>query len=227
VLAPEAPTNARPDQTLTRTLEDGGCARGTPQFMAPEQARGKPSTLRSDVYQLAATLFTVLAGQPPVKPKAKAAFPADDVLRQLSAPRYQVDLRPLRHRGVDSRIVRVLKKAMDPRPEHRHASAREFGADLRALRSQEPTSIDPWHTRAALGYQRNRGRLRVASTFLAVILACGAIIYELDQRRTTADQETHSLEQRLKKAQTEASKASKQGDREEELRRVAEEQAIL
>ena len=45
-----------------------GASLGTPQFMAPEQALGKMDRVdrRSDVYSLGATLYTVVAGRPPL-----------------------------------------------------------------------------------------------------------------------------------------------------------------
>jgi serine/threonine-protein kinase len=38
---------------------------GTPEFLSPEQAMGKPATKRSDLYSLGVLLYTLLAGQPP------------------------------------------------------------------------------------------------------------------------------------------------------------------
>ena len=51
---------------------------GTPQYMAPEQARGEVDRLdrRSDVYSLGATLYNILCGQPPI--------PGENALKILS-----------------------------------------------------------------------------------------------------------------------------------------------
>ena len=59
------------DFGLARVLEDDleltqqGMALGTPLYMSPEQAAGRPVDVRSDLYSLGATVYHLLAGRPP------------------------------------------------------------------------------------------------------------------------------------------------------------------
>ena len=59
------------DFGLARVLEDDleltqqGMTLGTPLYMSPEQAAGRPVDVRSDLYSLGATLYHLLTGQPP------------------------------------------------------------------------------------------------------------------------------------------------------------------
>jgi serine/threonine protein kinase len=54
-------SHAHGDMSLTST----GLMTGTPAYLAPEIARGAPSSEASDVYSLAATLYMALEGNPP------------------------------------------------------------------------------------------------------------------------------------------------------------------
>lgn len=49
------------DTTITAT----GLVHGTPAYLAPEVARGDPSSFASDVFSLGSTLFAMLEGSPP------------------------------------------------------------------------------------------------------------------------------------------------------------------
>src|SRR5262249_37654713 len=47
------------------SLTRPGMTRGTPQYMAPEQAAGKPLDARADIYAVGAILYELLTGSPP------------------------------------------------------------------------------------------------------------------------------------------------------------------
>lgn len=92
------------------TADAGTRGIGTPKFMAPEVLVGESVSPRSDVYGLAATLWALLAGSPPAyadpRPLAESAPEAPPELEQ------------------------ALRRALDPRPERRFATAAALATAL-------------------------------------------------------------------------------------------------
>ena len=89
-------------QKLTAT----GIILGTPEFMSPEQLRGKPLDARTDIYSLALMTYEMLTGKLPV-PGTHAA--GDDDRAARSGPMPLRDLRP--DLDFPEAVERVLAKA--------------------------------------------------------------------------------------------------------------------
>jgi serine/threonine protein kinase len=97
----------------------------TPAYAAPEQFHLAPPTPQSDVYALAATLYTLLAGRPP-------RYPAD---RELSVPEIiRLHDYPIEDvQGVPPEFMAVLRRGMAKDPGHRYPEAAAMRADLSQL----------------------------------------------------------------------------------------------
>jgi predicted Ser/Thr protein kinase len=83
---------------------------GTPRYMAPEVLVGEAVSPRSDVYGLAATVWTLISGRPPSYRDSTVL--ADEVER------------------VTQPLERTLRRGLDPHPERRFGSAAAFAAAL-------------------------------------------------------------------------------------------------
>ena len=102
-------------QKLTAT----GIILGTPEFMSPEQLRGKTLDPRTDIYSLALMTYEMLTGKLPFEGKNQ---------QEMMIARLRSDPIPARSRRPDlpEAIDAVLLKAMARAPEDRFQTAPEF-----------------------------------------------------------------------------------------------------
>ena len=100
-----------------------GIILGTPEFMSPEQIRGKPLDSRSDIYALGIVGFEMFTGKLPFQGRnAQEMMIAR--LRGQPAPlrQYRPDLPP--------KLEKALMQSMDANPDNRYADAHQFGLAL-------------------------------------------------------------------------------------------------
>ena len=111
------------------TTEDGtatGPTLGTPNYMSPEQIRGRPLGPASDFYSLATVLFELLTGKQLFKAKK-----VKDLFRIVVgeiAPTLS-DIRP----DLPQELSDVLAIALNKLPEMRYQSGREFAGALQPI----------------------------------------------------------------------------------------------
>ena len=115
-------------QKLTAT----GIILGTPEFMSPEQLRGKQLDGRTDIYSLALVACEMLTGKLPFNGHTQ---------QELMIARLRSEPIPLRKLRPDlefsESLERVLRKAMERSPDDRYQTALEFAEALsRAVRDE-------------------------------------------------------------------------------------------
>jgi eukaryotic-like serine/threonine-protein kinase len=114
-------------------LTETGLSLGTPQYMSPEQATGdRQLDARSDVYSLAAVLYEMLAGEPPVTGPTVQAVIAKLLTERPTRMRIVRDTVP---EGIDNAVAKALAKV----PADRFPSAGDFQAALAA--AMRPSAV--------------------------------------------------------------------------------------
>jgi serine/threonine-protein kinase len=102
-----------------------GIVLGTPEFMSPEQIRGKPLDGRSDVYALGVLAFELFTGQLPFPGKSAQETM---IARLRGAPAKLRDMRP----ELPTKLEAVLLKALAIDPAQRYGSMDEMSHALDA-----------------------------------------------------------------------------------------------
>ena len=114
----------RADPAIAK-LTATGIILGTPEFMSPEQIRGKPLDARSDIYALGIVAFEMFSGRLPFQGRNAQEMM---IARLRGQP---LSLRQLRPELPES-LERALTRAMDTNPDARFATATEFAQALTA-----------------------------------------------------------------------------------------------
>ncbi|HEY7679285.1 MAG TPA: protein kinase, partial [Terriglobia bacterium] len=110
----------------TASLTESRVMQGTLPYMAPEQLRGEPADVRTDIYAAGNVLYEMATAHRPFETTLGTAL-ADDV--QHKAPPPPGRLRP----EISPRLEEIILKCLEKEPENRYQSAKEFLVDLRRL----------------------------------------------------------------------------------------------
>jgi formylglycine-generating enzyme required for sulfatase activity len=180
------------DFGLARTLSDDaqltadGAIIGTPQYMAPEQARGQPLDHRCDLFSLGGVMFQMATG--------RCAFQGRDPIQILMAvanaqPPTLRELYP----ELPVALSDLVKSLLEQDPQHRPESARKVAQSLAALeRGSFPSSKVETCLPPTLDYtpRISRGKRRWLLLGLAGTLGLFVLLYLVLSQPFQAPSET-------------------------------------
>jgi serine/threonine protein kinase len=118
---------------------------GTPDYISPEQVKGKRGDARSDLYALGVMLYEMLTGRVPFTGDNPFLIMNDRLLNSPMPPR---EIDPT----ITPQLQEIIYRALERDPKNRYPSAQEF---VRDLEHQEQVSVSDrvelrdWKTRRA------------------------------------------------------------------------------
>jgi tetratricopeptide (TPR) repeat protein len=182
----------------------------TPHYAAPEQVKGEPVTVVTDVFGLGALGYRVLSGKAPFAPASSPVSYLFSVTQTDPEPPSQVaggagveSSRALKLRGD---LDAILMKALARDPARRYASAKDLQDDLQRYLDGLPVGARAHSRRYRLGKFVRRHALAVAcGTLLLAGLIIGGAVYLVQARdvaraRNVAARRGEFLERMLKSA---------------------------
>jgi serine/threonine-protein kinase len=142
-------------------------AMGTPDYMAPEQVKGKRGDARTDIYSLGAILYEMLTGRQPFEGENPLVIMNARLISDPVAPRkVNPELSP--------QIEEIILHAMERDPAKRYTSAAEMKTEIDnpdtvtvTGRSERLQAQVPWKQ----GWRKNR------SMILALLIPALVILF--------------------------------------------------
>lgn len=112
---------AKSTEVKDKSLTQSGEVLGTPQYMAPEQAKGLKREFdnRTDIYAIGAVLYHMLHGKPPATGDTLM-----EVLRQVT------ETTPVFSKELPKAIKHICKKAMEKKKKFRYQNTASFSYDI-------------------------------------------------------------------------------------------------
>jgi eukaryotic-like serine/threonine-protein kinase len=116
--------SAEPNETTAIKSTQTGAILGTAGYMSPEQAQGRSTDHRGDIFSLGCILYEAVTGR-----RAFRGASAIDTLHAI----IHAELEPMDGVNAPEELQRIVWKALAKDPEQRYQTAKDMAIDLREL----------------------------------------------------------------------------------------------
>ena len=172
-LSESTSSDAFEEASTQKIKTETGVVIGTVGYMSPEQARGQSVDVRSDIFNLGAVIYEMVAGQRPFSGQT----PSDTLAAIL-----KVEPAPLSHVAPDTpaELVRIVSKALRKDREERYQVVKDLLLDLKALKEDVnfQARLDSKPVVSSItdsGKRLNKTRAVVIGVALVLLLTAGGI----------------------------------------------------
>jgi serine/threonine-protein kinase len=144
-------------------------AMGTPDYISPEQVKGKRGDHRSDIYSLGAMLYEMTTGATPFEGESPYVVMNARVTGDPVAPRkVQMEMNPA--------LEEIILHALERDPRQRYATAADMKKELDDLGSVTITNRDQ-RLRAPQPWRSGKKRMWIAIVVIEVLIVVLALLY--------------------------------------------------
>lgn len=190
-----------PDGEQSDTATQTGSRLLTPAYASPEQLRGEPIAVASDIYSLGVILYELLSGQ---KPHPSVGRPPHELARDI----LELDPVPPSHaaggpfgRRLRGDLDTIVAMALRKEPTRRYPSVEAFAGDIRRHLDGHAVSArgnSPGYRFRTFIRRHRMGVIAAVLVFVSLLSGLGAALSQArraDRARTAAEVETARAEQ--------------------------------
>lgn len=162
----------------------------TPDYASPEQIRGSPLSVASDIYSLGVILHELLCGSRPYRLKRDSRGALEEAILEEDPPRVSDRVDRAERRYVRGDLDAIVLKSLKKRPEERYATAQQFVDDVLCYLEARPVAahLDSNGYRLRKFVARNKLAVGAAATVSLALLGGAALaLWQMQEAQSQRD----------------------------------------